>query len=394
MPLIQDIVINGRYAYVPGGTTGLRIFDITNPTSPKQVGFIDTDDSISKIVINGSSAYAEIGSKVHIIDVSNPANPNEIGFFDPSFCLSDLAIKDDHAYITTHGGPWCYSDRENSLLIYDISDPANSIQLGFYETGLSGWEGTSIAAVKDGYAYISNYSHFYIVDISNPNNPSETARLQSYEGMITVYDNYIYHIGFEGLKIFDISNPCNPYEIGFLETGRVKTRSLFLKVEGSYAYITDDEKGLVIVDISNTTTPVKVGSSSYVTEVDLIEGNLLYTIDNGGLYIIRNDLITSTNRDPVLAPSEFALFQNYPNPFNPTTTIQYEVPQQSQIRISIYDVLGRKVKTLINRTSQPGTFELTWDGTDEFQNPVAGGVYFCGLEAESFVKVIKLALVK
>jgi CubicO group peptidase (beta-lactamase class C family) len=93
-------------------------------------------------------------------------------------------------------------------------------------------------------------------------------------------------------------------------------------------------------------------------------------------------------------PTEFALIQNYPNPFNPTTTIQYEVPKQSQVRLTIYDVLGREVKTLISRNSQPGAFEIAWDGTDEFQNSVAGGVYFCRLEAEDFVELIKLALVR
>jgi hypothetical protein len=101
-------------------------------------------------------------------------------------------------------------------------------------------------------------------------------------------------------------------------------------------------------------------------------------------------------------PESFSLLQNYPNPFNPTTTIQYEVSKQSHVRLAIYDVLGREVKTLLNRISQPGTFEMAWGGTDDYQNPVAGGVYFCRMEAgdpstssgRRFVKTIKLALVR
>jgi polyhydroxybutyrate depolymerase len=106
------------------------------------------------------------------------------------------------------------------------------------------------------------------------------------------------------------------------------------------------------------------------------------------------ELVTSIKTRLDSNPSEFSLFTNYPNPFNPTTTIQYELPNQSHIRLAIYNVLGREVKTLLNRNSPPGTFEIAWDGTDDLQMPVAGGLYFCRMESEDFVTVIKLALVR
>ena len=60
----------------------------------------------------------------------------------------------------------------------------------------------------------------------------------------------------------------------------------------------------------------------------------------------------------------------------------------------IYDIRGRQVRTLVNSQQQAGNYQIVWDGIDDYNLPVAAGVYFCRMDAEGFVKVIKLALVK
>lgn len=99
--------------------------------------------------------------------------------------------------------------------------------------------------------------------------------------------------------------------------------------------------------------------------------------------------------EPVdLRPENYVLEQNYPNPFNPTTTIAYALPKASQVRLVIYDLLGRQIKTLVNAQQQAGHFQSIWDSTDEHNRLVAASVYFCRIEAGEFVKTIKLMLVK
>jgi len=93
-------------------------------------------------------------------------------------------------------------------------------------------------------------------------------------------------------------------------------------------------------------------------------------------------------------PGGFSLRQNYPNPFNPSTKIEYDLPKATHIRLIIYDLLGRQIRTLIDTQQPAGQFQTTWYGTKEFNLPVAAGVYFCRMEAGEFVKVIKLLLVK
>ncbi len=93
-------------------------------------------------------------------------------------------------------------------------------------------------------------------------------------------------------------------------------------------------------------------------------------------------------------PTEFKLMQNFPNPFNPSTTIKYELPKAGHVRLVVYDLLGRRIRTMVDTQQQAGQFQTVWDGTDERNVPVTAGVYFCHMEAGDFKKVIKLALVR
>jgi hypothetical protein len=93
-------------------------------------------------------------------------------------------------------------------------------------------------------------------------------------------------------------------------------------------------------------------------------------------------------------PKEFALYQNYPNPFNPSTTISFALPTSELVKISIYDILGREVKTLINKTMQAGIKKVEWDGRNNRGNPVPSGMYFYKLEAGRFNDVKKMLIIK
>jgi hypothetical protein len=92
---------------------------------------------------------------------------------------------------------------------------------------------------------------------------------------------------------------------------------------------------------------------------------------------------------PVTTPQEFALRQNFPNPFNPTTVLSYQVPVVSNVKLVIYDVLGREVALLVNGVKDPGSYSVTWNASG-----LASGVYLCRLESASGVKVGKMILQK
>jgi hypothetical protein len=92
--------------------------------------------------------------------------------------------------------------------------------------------------------------------------------------------------------------------------------------------------------------------------------------------------------------TNYKLFQNYPNPFNPSTEIKYQVLNQSKVAIKIYDLLGNEVKTLVNREMSSGTFNVTWQGDNNSGQKVSTGVYFCRMEAGTYIQTVKLMLMK
>ncbi len=99
-------------------------------------------------------------------------------------------------------------------------------------------------------------------------------------------------------------------------------------------------------------------------------------------------------KNDITIPTEFKLSQNYPNPFNPTTSIVYEIQHESNVKLVIYDLVGNKIRTLVNDYKQVGQHTISWDGRDNLGQAVSGGIYFCKLQAGDFIQTRKMLLLK
>ena len=95
-----------------------------------------------------------------------------------------------------------------------------------------------------------------------------------------------------------------------------------------------------------------------------------------------------------LLPKIFALHQNYPNPFNPVTTLRYDLPENAMINITIYDMLGKQVKTLVNQTQDAGYKSVIWDATNDYGKPVSAGIYLYQIQAGEYISTKKMVLLK
>jgi hypothetical protein len=100
-------------------------------------------------------------------------------------------------------------------------------------------------------------------------------------------------------------------------------------------------------------------------------------------------IITGVNNHQQGIPTEFSLSQNYPNPFNPITDIKYSIPKETNVKITIYDELGREVAVLVIEKQNAGNYNVEWDGTN-----YSSGLYFYKLEAGDFTDVKKMVLIK
>jgi hypothetical protein len=90
----------------------------------------------------------------------------------------------------------------------------------------------------------------------------------------------------------------------------------------------------------------------------------------------------------------FKLFQNFPNPFNPTTTISYQLPASNDVELTIYNLLGQQVRSLVKERKPAGFYEVEWDGRDETGKNASSGIYFYRLQAGKYVRTRRLLLIK
>jgi flagellar hook assembly protein FlgD len=109
--------------------------------------------------------------------------------------------------------------------------------------------------------------------------------------------------------------------------------------------------------------------------------------------VVVNQQVVHQPQEPLL-PDKFSLSQNYPNPFNPVTEISYSLPNDSYVKLAVYNIMGQKVKTLVDGLQNAGRRTMTWDGTDDSGRRVATGVYFYRIQAADFTQSKKMVLMK
>ncbi len=111
-------------------------------------------------------------------------------------------------------------------------------------------------------------------------------------------------------------------------------------------------------------------------------------------YFISIQSITLSNRFNEIIPKSYKLFQNYPNPFNPSTKIMYDLPNEKFVTIIIYNMLGKKVKTLVNKVQTAGFKTIEWNGLDDNNKKLPSGLYLYSLQSAHFRETKKMIFLK
>jgi hypothetical protein len=115
------------------------------------------------------------------------------------------------------------------------------------------------------------------------------------------------------------------------------------------------------------------------------------------MFSIEDQIKCQLQIDPAIewaAPEAYQLGQNYPNPFNPQTSIRFQMPEAAQVQLDVYDVMGRRVRTLLSGRLEAGQYDAVWDGTDASGRAVASGAYFYRLQSDDFTETRQMLLLK
>jgi len=126
------------------------------------------------------------------------------------------------------------------------------------------------------------------------------------------------------------------------------------------------------------------------SEATWVEVRQLSTVGEEGVHVLEGPQAFRVE----LVPGHFELHHSYPNPFNPETTIVFDIPQQAAVRLRVHDMLGQRVRTLVDGSRHPGRYRVVWDGRDDLGRNLASGVYFAALEAAGYRSATKVLLVR
>ncbi len=206
--------------------------------------------------------------------------------------------------------------------------------------------------------------------------------------------------GSAGWKIVSLTNPLAPqivYNSGAL-TSRIPSRFVG---QGSYLFVSSTLTDIMrfqiqVYDVSNPAYPVVVGETA-MTDVpfgSIAPGaTYLYVAGMSGVTIYDCSGVLSTPDNPrsdgLPVPATLRLIGCYPNPFNPSTTVAFDLPAPSRVRLAVYDVTGREVAVLADGPHAAGHYATKFDGT-----ALATGTYFCRLSAGNQTQFTKLLLLK
>ncbi|MHB2149599.1 ligand-binding sensor domain-containing protein [Calditrichota bacterium LG25] len=138
--------------------------------------------------------------------------------------------------------------------------------------------------------------------------------------------------------------------------------------------------------------PLSNGEAPKIIRIDY-QGNIWGVTAKGTLFS-NADIAVKIKKQNLIFPSQVVLYPNIPNPFNSSTTINFYLPKNSPINLSVFDLSGRKIKTLINGYLKAGKHSVQWNGLDEQNNVTASGVYFFVLKAGKITKARKMFLLK
>ena len=366
----HGIFVRDDMAWVANGYDGLRAFDISDPGSPIQVGYFNNMEPVNKVILAREYAFLANGSNgMLILDIRDLTDLKEVSQISGSHGVYDIEIRDNLAFLAR--------DRDG-LRIIDIADPANPVEIGFYETEDRAFN----LDVSGDYAYIADWSGgLRIIDISDPANPTETGFLDDIGFIRSVAAGRDYaFVGMSNpyVKVIDISDPANPVFVSQYFTARAQD----LIVRDEKLYVSAGYNGVFILDLSDPTDLGQVGyydTGGEVYETFIYDDDVYLADYTAGMTILHFGVISTTEAPGHSNPESLSIETIYPNPFGDFTTINCSLDRPESITLKMRDAQGRTVKILQKSRMLPGTFVITWDGTDDSGKRVSPGMYFIEL---------------
>jgi choice-of-anchor B domain-containing protein len=387
--------------------TGTSIIDITENPGVRELTFIPSPASAWKdLKTYRHFAYVvtEATGGLQIIDLSSLPDSARLVATVPGLSPShNISIDTARALLHLE-----YNDSQ-PVRVFSLTDPENPTEVSFY-----GSDAHDIFA-RNGIAYISegHLGTVGIFDLTSPETPALLTRFALpssgfvHNAWPTEDDQFLMtteETRDKSVKMWDLRDPDT---IRMTDEYRIpSTTAHNVHIKGRFAYISYYTEGLRVVDISNPDSIFEAGyydtfsgpsgeaNGAWGTFPFFPSGKILISDIESGLYVVRFNAIPTTVAQISHVSREYSLLQNFPNPFNPETMVTFTLPEETSVNISVYTLLGQRVRTLVEGTLTAGTHRVKWDGMNVSGSSAAGGVYLYRIEAGQFIKTMKMTLLR
>jgi len=231
----RQIAVADDYAYVANGGSGLKIFDVSDPTHPAPVANFFTAVQVNALVLQGNLAFAlDRNNGFHVLDVSDPTDPVSLGTYESTNGAAAIAVKSHFVYLALDAPPTTINISGPSLEVVDVADLSQPRRVG----------GVTLPSPA-------------LVALPQPGDPSVQVTALAVSGNLVLVGSYLN--GRAALGVIDVSNPASPQVASRydLPSG---TRVARIDFQGRYAYLADTNSGLRVLDLLNPANQVQVGS--------------------------------------------------------------------------------------------------------------------------------------
>jgi hypothetical protein len=436
-PLGYDLALQGDYLYSPA----FRIFDVSNPAAPAQVGVFERlYDPSAEQAVGGLLYVGEYFNGLRVLDVSDPHAPHFLADIGSNWAPTSYHIRGNELFIGTTDFP--IDNTGAGFVICDVSNLASPQII----TQHQGYDIVVDVSADDRYLYALGYGMNYgnslsIYDVTDLADPVLVSVLvfPRFMHRLEVRDHVAYvATGEDGLRVVDVSSPASPQVVAIWGQG---ANVADVVLSGPYAFVLDPDAGLTVlavvrpdaptpvaqltlpgspryltrngdflfasgygsptlsaVDISDPLAPVEV--AQYATADGMLRVTVLDTLVVGVTPRLNDVEILGAGflRETEVAvddatPAPFAL-RAYPNPFGTAATIEFDLPEAMEAEVTVFDAAGRAVRALRGGVQASGANRIEWDGRDDAGQRVASGVYFVRVRAEVGTVSRKLVILK
>ncbi|MBK7189059.1 MAG: T9SS type A sorting domain-containing protein [bacterium] len=380
-----DICVQCDFAY-PASRSGLHVVDIGDPAAMGVVGVLAGDNQpFWSVAATESHAFVTQGSAgLRVIDIGNAAGPEYVGALDlPGDSASAIALAGNLALVT---------DTYTGLHLVNISDPRQPVAV----SSLAMPDLSMGVSVRGNLAFVAAYAAgLQVVDFSDVTRPIVVGSLamtgETYQ--VEVRGDLAYVVGTgPGLQIVDVSDPSEPRAMGQCQSvlGR-----LALDPALPYAYVMH-RHGFKVVDIRDAAQPQLIGEmfrNGEVAGMAACAGGVLFGDWDTGLVMAPVQCGAASAVDaPVGLPTTRPL-RIAPNPLSAQATIAFDLERPGTVEAAVYDLAGRLVRHLAQRSAAAGPQQLWWDGRNDAGRAMPAGVYLVTVRAGGTTSSARLALV-